>query len=165
MNLNKRTIGLDNNLSKLIYIPYCVNLPRRYLSRESKLHHLLVIRITLCNNCNSYRPSDSIPGSIKNISPVYSKNFLARSPPIHMIRYCFAGLQLFMLAKLISIEGSLLSITINYLVIYKAGQKIFLRAESFCCGQRSQISVRVQLKGPRQCKIASYALYIYNAFV
>ena len=48
---------------------------------------------------HSYRPSDSIPGSIKNISLVYSKFFLARSPPIHMMRYCFAGLRLFMLTE------------------------------------------------------------------
>ena len=53
MNLNERTIGLDHNLSKPIYIPYCVYLPRRYLSRESKLHHILVIRITLCNRTST----------------------------------------------------------------------------------------------------------------
>ena len=64
--------------------------------------------------------------------PCILKNFFARcarSPPIHMMRYCFAGLHLFMLAETHSHKGFPLSITINYLVIYKAGQKIFLWAE------------------------------------
>ena len=39
------------------------------------------------------------------------------------MRYCFTGLHLFMLAEIHS-EGFPLSITINYLVIYKASQKI-----------------------------------------
>ena len=66
------------------------------------------------------------------ISPVYSKIFLARyarSPTIHMMRYYFARLHLFILVEIHSHRRIPSLHDYKLLVIYKASQKIFLRAE------------------------------------
>ena len=70
--------------------------------REVPLYIEKSFFLSIICSFHSYRPSHSIPRSMKHISPVYSKNFLARcvrSPPIHMMRYRFAGLHLFMIAE------------------------------------------------------------------